>query len=443
MVASKIIASKKKLLQAAERKVFRGFEVPEDLAPLTDIDPNESKASAKSGVAPEAVADIWSAIEGFYRRGAHPFVSICIRRHGEMILNRSLGYVKGAMGECEPVIGSLDTPICLFSSSKAVSAMLVHKLAEEGHIDLLTPVSYYIPEFAAGGKANITVHDLLSHRAGVPGIAPDVPRDVLYDPEEALRHICAMETLHSDGRVSAYHAITGGFVMAKLVEVTTGMSIQQYLDAVFRQPLGMKYFTYGIDKALQPSVAHHYETGLKNPKLIENVLTNVLGATVAEAIEISNTPEFMSSVIPSGNIYSTAEEACRFFQMMLQRGEWQGQCVLDPVTVLRGTREVGGARLDKSLMLPMRYSAGMMLGGKPAGLYGVDTHHAFGHLGFSNILCWADPQRDLAVSIVSSGKPVISTHIVPLLFSVLNRINKACEPCVDGLYELPQYRPAG
>ena len=103
--------------------------------------------------------------------------------------------------------------------------------------------------------------------------------------------------------------------------------------------------------------------------------------------------------------------------MMLQRGEWQGQRVLDPVTVLRGTREVGGARLDKSLMLPMRYSAGMMLGGKPAGLYGVDTHHAFGHLGFSNILCWADPQRDLAVSIVSSGKPVISTHICLLYTS--------------------------
>ncbi|WP_372764759.1 serine hydrolase domain-containing protein [Litorivivens sp.] len=438
-----MFARKKKLLQAIERKVFRGFEVPEDLAPLTDIDPNEAGAGNKSGVTAEEVESIWAGVEDFYRRGAHPFVSLCVRRHGEMILNRSLGYVKGAMGECEPVVGSLETPVCLFSSSKAVSAMLIHKLAEEGHVELLTPVSYYIPEFAAGGKANITIHDLLSHRAGVPGIAADVPRDVLYNPDEALRHICEMETLHSDGRISAYHAVTGGFVMAKLVEVTTGLTIQQYLDTVFRQPLGMKYFTYGIGEEHHDNVARHYETGLKNPKPIENLLSNVLGASVSEVIEISNSPEFKSSVIPSGNIYSTAEEACRFFQMMLDRGEWQGQRVLDPVTVLRGTREVGGARLDKSLMLPMRYSAGMMLGGKPAGLYGVDTHHAFGHLGFSNILCWADPQRDLAVSLVSSGKPVISSHIVPLLFTVLNRINKACEPCVDGLYDLPQYHPAG
>ncbi len=438
-----MFARKKKLLQAVERKVFRGFDVPEDLAPLTAVDPGESRAFDRSGVSAGDVEEIWAGVEDFYRRGAHPFVSLCVRRHGEMILNRSLGYVKGAMGECEPVVGSLDTPVCLFSSSKAVSAMLIHKLAEQGHIELLTPVSYYIPEFAAGGKANITIHDLLCHRAGVPGIAPDVPRDVLYDPEEALRHICEMETLHSDGRVSAYHAVTGGFVMAKLVEVTTGKSIQQYLDEVIRQPLGMKYFTYGIDALHHDDVARHYETGLKNPRIIDSILSKVLGASVSEVIEISNTPEFKSAVIPSGNIYATAEEACRFFQMMLDRGEWQGKRVLDPVTVLRGTREVGGARLDKSLMLPMRYSAGMMLGGKPAGLYGVDTHHAFGHLGFSNILCWADPQRDLAVSLVSTGKPVISTHLVPLLFKLLNKINTACGPCVDDLYDLPQYRPVG
>ena len=438
-----MFARKKKLLQAVERKVFRGFEMPEDLLSLTDIDPNESRASDISGVSADDVAQIWAGVEDFYRRGAHPFVSLCIRRHGEMILNRSLGYVKGAMGECEPVVGSLDTPVCLFSSSKAVSAMLIHKLAEQGHVDLLTPISYYIPEFAAGGKANITIHDLLCHRAGVPGIAPDVPRDVLYDPDEALRHICEMETLHSDGRVSAYHAVTGGFVMAKLVELTTGKSIQQYLDETIRQPLGMKYFTYGIDAQHHDAVARHYETGLKNPRIIDSILSKVLGASVSEVIEISNTPEFKSAVIPSGNIYATAEEACRFFQMMLGRGEWQGKQVLDPVTVLRGTREVGGARLDKSLKLPMRYSAGMMLGGKPAGLYGVDTHHAFGHLGFSNILCWADPQRDLAVSLVSTGKPVISTHIVPLLFNLLNKINTACGPCVDDLYDLPQYRPVG
>ncbi len=435
-----MLSHSKKAYKAVERKIFHGMVVPEDLSSLTTIDPAESKNTERSGISQEVAENIWAAAENVFRTGMHPYISVCLRRHGEMVLNRSLGFVEGAMGECEPVIADLQTPVCLFSSSKAISAMLIHKLAEDGDIDLLTPVSYYIPAFAAGGKANITVHDVLSHRAGVPGIAPDVPRDVLYDPAEALRYICEMETLHSDGRVSAYHAVTGGFVLAELVKVTTGMDIQQYLDKVFRQPLGMKYFTYGIDKKLQGSVAKHYPTGLTNPKPIENILTNVLGVSVAEATELSNSPEFMSAVVPSGNIYATAEEACRFFQMMLDRGMWQGKQVLNPLSVLRGIREVGGARLDKSLKLPMRYSAGMMLGGSPVGLYGRKTHHAFGHLGFSNILCWADPQRDMSAAILTSGKPVIGSHLLSLL-KLVDRISTDCEPCVDGLYDLPQYHP--
>ncbi len=435
-----MLKQSKKAYKAVERKIFKGMVVPEDLQPLTSIDPAESSDTLRSGVPQEVVEGIWAAAEDVFRSGMHPYVSVCVRRHGEMVLNRSLGYVTGAMGECEPVAADLQTPVCLFSSSKAISAMLIHKLAEDGLIDLLTPVSYYIPAFAAGGKANITVHDVLSHRAGVPGIAADVPRDVLYDPDEALRYICAMETLHSDGRVSAYHAVTGGFVLAELVKVTAGMDIQRYLDKVFRQPLGMKYFTFGIDESQHANVARHYPTGLTNPKPIENILTNVLGVSVTEATELSNSPDFMSAVIPSGNIYATAEEACRFFQMMLDRGQWQDKPVLSPLSVLRGVREVGGARLDKSLKLPMRYSAGMMLGGHPVGLYGRKTHHAFGHLGFSNILCWADPERDMSAAILTTGKPVIGSHLLPLL-KLVDRVSSGCAPCVDGLYDLPQYHP--
>ncbi|MFT5575874.1 MAG: CubicO group peptidase (beta-lactamase class C family) [Bermanella sp.] len=436
-----VFSHSQKAYKAVERKIFHGMVVPDDLLSLTTIDPAESKGNQRSGMSQDVVENIWAAAEDVFRSGMHPYVSVCLRRHGEMVLNRSLGFVSGAMGESEPVVADLQTPVCLFSSSKAITAMLIHKLAEDGGIDLLAPVSYYIPAFAAGGKANITVHDVLSHRAGVPGIAADVPRDVLYDAEMAMRYICEMETLHSDGRVSAYHAVTGGFVLAELIKVITGMDVQQYLDKMFRQPLGMKYFTYGIDKKLQGKVAKHYQTGLPNPKPIENVLTNVLGASVPEVTELSNSPEFMSAVVPSGNIYSTAEEACRFFQMMLDRGQWQGKQVLSPLSVLRGTREVGGARIDQSLKLPMRYSAGMMLGGNPVGLYGRKTHHAFGHLGFSNILCWADPERDMSVSILTTGKPVIGSHLLPLL-KLVNRISSGCEPCVDGLYDLPQYHPA-
>ena len=56
-----------------------------------------------------------------------------------------------------------------------------------------------------------------------------------------------------------------------------------------------------------------------------------------------------------------------------------------------------------------------MLGGAPASLYGLDNPHAFGHLGLSNVISWADPERDLAVALLTSGKPIISTHVVRLV----------------------------
>ena len=51
---------------------------------------------------------------------------------------------------------------------------------------------------------------------------------------------------------------------------------------------------------------------------------------------------------------------------------------------------------------------GFMLGSKWVSLYGLDTPNAFGHLGFTNVVAWADPDRDLSVCLLTSGKPFIT-----------------------------------
>jgi CubicO group peptidase (beta-lactamase class C family) len=48
-----------------------------------------------------------------------------------------------------------------------------------------------------------------------------------------------------------------------------------------------------------------------------------------------------------------------------------------------------------------------MLGARMVSLYGLDTQHAFGHLGFTNMLAWADPERAISVAVLNSGKPVV------------------------------------
>ena len=87
-----------------------------------------------------------------------------------------------------------------------------------------------------------------------------------------------------------------------------------------------------------------------------------------------------------------------------------------PRTLRRATSEQSFLEVDFTLGFPIRYSYGFMLGGKYASLFGPDTTNAFGHLGFSNILAWADPDRELSVGFITSGKPVV----YPEVFGWLN-----------------------
>jgi CubicO group peptidase (beta-lactamase class C family) len=62
-----------------------------------------------------------------------------------------------------------------------------------------------------------------------------------------------------------------------------------------------------------------------------------------------------------------------------------------------------------------------MLGAELLSLYGPDTEMAFGHLGFTNVMGWADPERAISVGLITSGKPIVH-HGLPLLWGLTRRI---------------------
>ncbi len=416
----------------AYRRLFRTIEVPDELGEVTDIDGDNEVDPGLADLDPASVDTIWSACEDLYRSGVYPLLSICLRRRGHIVLNRALGHSR------EGRAASVRTPVCLYSASKAVSAVLIHLLEEQGQINLLNPVSHYIPAFAAHGKGSITILQLLTHRGGIAVVPDDVDLDLLFDHDAALDMICDSEPTDHQGREQAYHALTTGFIFNELIRVTTGLNAQQYLKRYISDPMDMRYFRFGLTKRDRAGVAINYTTGL-DISPINRLLERVLGTHPDTAVELTNDPRFYSTVIPSANLFATAEETSRFFQMLLNHGHWEGRKILDPLTVHRATRSQGKAALDKSLFLPMRYSAGFMLGGSPIGIYGRDTQYAYGHLGYANIFCWADPQRDIAVSLMNTGKLVLGPHVktLPVL---LDAISSECEPVVDMEGDIPIYR---
>ncbi|MBW2213246.1 MAG: serine hydrolase [Deltaproteobacteria bacterium] len=122
-----------------------------------------------------------------------------------------------------------------------------------------------------------------------------------------------------------------------------------------------------------------------------------------------------SSVVPAGNIIATPEEISRFFETLLCGGTYEGTRVFDQRTVARATEPQVTGQVDRVLMMPIPLSMGFMLGGRTFGFFGPRTATAFGHLGFTNILGWADPDRDISVGFMSTGKPLLSARMLAWL----------------------------
>jgi CubicO group peptidase (beta-lactamase class C family) len=419
--------------QPLRRRVLDSARVPGDLAAVTTIAGNE-QAPGPAGMTREDVAAIWSAVEHLYATGMHPAISFALRRRGRVILNRAIGHARGngPGDESEkPVPMTPDTPVCLFSASKALAAMPVHLLSERKELSLLDPVSHYLPEFGRNGKRDITIYQLLCHKAGVPTIAVDGVDvgELLLDRKEIYRLICATAP-DRPGQHHAYHALTAGFVVAALIEKVAGRNFRRFFLEQIGKPLGLDSLDFGARGAVLKRVARNYVAGFRLHAAQDQYLKRAIGTGLRHAVELSNDPRYYSAVIPAGNAVATADDCSRFFQCLLDGGTLERTRVFAPLTVRRAVAEVGKPEIDRSLLVPLRYSAGMMLGDSPFGLYGPETPRAFGHLGFANIMVWADPMRDISVALLTTGKLVVGPHLAAL-WRLLAAVSRHCKPLTE------------
>jgi CubicO group peptidase (beta-lactamase class C family) len=390
--------------------------VPHDLAAVTAINEAAEVAPRAVEVANDGVEAIWRAATRLYSSGIHPALQLCVRRHGEVLIDRAIGHASGN-GPADhthttKVAATPATPFNIFSASKAVTAMLIHLLVQRRQVHLNDPVCEYIPEFAAHGKDGITIQHVLTHRAGIPNLPRNMMRiETLGDDDAVIAMLCDTPLTWRPGRRLAYHAITGGYVLGEIIKRVTGKPIRTFLRGEILAPLGFRWMNYGVAARDVPKVAVNYFTGPPLLPPLSTLIERALGLPMDEVITISNDPRFLTAVVPAGNIVATATEMSRFYQLLLAGGTLDGVTVFEPLTIRRAVQEQSYLEFDLTLVLPLRYGMGFMLGGKTLSLYGPDTDAAFGHLGFTNIIAWADPERQISVTLMTSGKPLIYPEI--------------------------------
>ncbi len=365
------------------------------------------------GLTPQAIDEMWRSVVRLYEGGLHPGIAICVRCQGQVVLEGSIGHLRGNTPNAaedaprEPL--RYDSLFSLFSASKAITAMLIHLLDERKVVHLDDPVVEYIPEFGAHGKDVITLRQLLTHRAGIPNVpGTEIDERLLGKWDEIIDILCRAKPSSRPGTRLSYHALTAGYVFGEVIRRVTGRDIRTFLADEVLRPLKFKSFNYGIARERVHEVAEHAITGLPALPPQSWLLARALGVGLERAVELSNSEAFHTSVIPSGNIVGTAEEASRFFQLLLNEGELDGVRVFDRRTVRRAIAEQSYLEVDSFLGLPVRYGMGFMLGGERFSPYGEDTSRAFGHIGFTAVVAYADPERALSVGLMTSGKPFIT-----------------------------------
>ena len=158
-------------------------------------------------------------------------------------------------------------------------------------------------------------------------------------------------------------------------------------------------------------VAVNYITGPRTAPPLSTLLSRALGTGLDDLVETTNDPRYLTGIVPAANTITTANELSRFFEIMRCGGELDGVRVIGTDTIRRALLQRAHLEVDLSLGFPTRFSYGLMLGARVLSLYGLDTQHAFGHLGFTNMLAWADPERAISVAVLNNGKPVLYPEV--------------------------------
>ncbi len=379
--------------------------IAEDLDAVTTRGPEDDPADA--GLSHRDIESVWESVRAWYRLGTTPAIQVCLRRNGKIALNRAIGHGWGNAPADGPdavkVLATPDTPFCGFSTAKGVAGALMFMLIEQGAFGLDDPVSGYIPEFAAHGKAAITIGDVLSHSAGIPFVTPPYQGvDLVLDEDLAVRALADLVPSWKPGRFRVYHALTSGLVLRLLVRRATGKRLREHLAEQVLEPFGFRWTSFGVRAEDVDKVVPSVKIGPPPPRVATYLAGKAIGGRMDRASRAA-TDAFLTAELPSGNLITTASELSRFYEILTMGGP-DGRRIIRPETL-------------REAVLPARWipgvagrvsRAGFELGGRKS-KFGRDTGSHFGRSGLTTQYGWADPARGLSGAILTSGKATTDT----------------------------------
>jgi CubicO group peptidase (beta-lactamase class C family) len=294
------------------------------------------KRAADVGLSSERLARLTNFFQGEIDNETIPGATLLIARDGKLAYFQTVGF----QDREKKIPMKSDAIFRIFSMTKPITSVAVMMLAEEGKIDLLAPVSNYLPEFKnvkvgvekidpatnkpslalEDSQRQMTVQDLLRHTSGlVYGpfgnslVHQIYNKSNLFDPNQTLAEfvtkLSKLPLAHQPGSAWEYGMSTD--VLGRIVEVVSGMPFDQFVENRITKPLGMR------DTAF-------YLTAAQAPRLAEPQIDRATGKRPAVSTAENLNKEKLKWFSGGGGLLSTAPDYARFCQMLLNGGELDG-----------------------------------------------------------------------------------------------------------------------
>lgn len=312
------------------------------------------------------------------------------------------------------------TLVPIFSSGKAVMALLMARLVDQGKLSYEDKVVDHWPEFGQNGKDALTVGQLMSHQSGLPGFDEAVDPAIWYDPPAVVERLAAQKPMWEPGTASGYHPVTIGLMAGEIFRRLDGRTMGTALREDFCEPFGLDLWIG------TPASEHDRAAELKRPSALPD-LGKLDPLKMAAFVNRGAAPggrgsaEWRQAEIPSANMHASGADLARLLSIIANDGRLNGQSFLSAETLAALSQErIHGP--DKILPYTISWAAGLMRN-EGLGYFGPSAD-TLGHCGWGGSLVWADPSARVSGAYVMNRQ---SPHLLgdPRAVRLVNALYQA------------------
>ncbi|HEY2773273.1 MAG TPA: serine hydrolase domain-containing protein [Candidatus Binatia bacterium] len=334
------------------------------------------------------------AFEANFAEGREVGASFAVQIDGRMVVDLWGGFTDAARTR----VWQKDTLANVWSTTKGFAALCIAMLVDRRELSYDQTVASIWPAFAAAGKENLTVAEVLSHQGGLSGVTTKIRASDYADREKILSMLAAQEPLFATGQ-SGYHAMMYGFLAGEIVRRVSGRSLGRFFAEEVAGPLGADAWI-GLPEKDDARAAEMVPAA--GPPTTSDGAPVALPPHPAARAALANPPLdartpnerwWREIELPAANAQANARSIATVYGMLARSGQADGHRYLSLETIREATRTRVHST-DLVLGIPMRWAAGFAR--NDGAIYGPNRE-TFGHSGWGGSFGCADLDAHLAM----------------------------------------------